>query len=263
MFVIVIIAVFLILQAAIIQQSATAVQSFETYQSSVVRSDIAALMESVVEARNSGATASYVDPQSLLSVNGYEFLRFRNIPRYQFRNATGINDGYWRFDRSVIWFESPHSAVGNNEYTTPTYNTCGDDGLMTSSNWCGRTQSIWVREESKTDYAAEILGERQRLYRTISKFYRRFEHDQALSTSTPGTVATLASLAGYAGVASNCSGIYLYNAIPLNCSDMFNAWGIPVVLNVISAKHVALVNRTTISSAAGQFVRLAEEANLE
>ncbi|MBA1280206.1 hypothetical protein [Stutzerimonas stutzeri] len=236
---------------------------YDRNRSDILRNDMAAIVNAIEERYEENPSGGYLSPAQVIAIPGNEHLRSRGPERFQFETAQALNDGVWRFMRQAVWFESPYDHIGNTAYLSAANNTCGTGSFTSSSSWCGRVQSIWGKLESKGNHSALILAEKQRLYRTISKFYQRYNKDGSFSQLANGQVTTLAQLAGYTGSASSCAGVFAYNEIPLGCNDLFNYWGVPVVFNKVTDTHIALVNRTLLIGSSGQPVRIAEEARLE
>jgi len=263
MFVIVAFAVGLLVFTAVTLAALPLDGLYTQQRTQMLRNDMSTLMAAIEARYEENPTGGYIAPGVITTTPGFEHLRLLSPERFQFQVASTLNDGIWRFNRAAIWFESPHAFVGNTLYLSAANNTCGVGGFTSSGSWCGKEQSIWGKLESKGNNSALLLAEKQRLFRTIRKFYQRFNKDQTFSPLANGQVRTLASLVGYAGTAANCSVVPVYNEIPLTCDDLFNYWGIPIVLNKLSTKHISLVNRTQIVSSTGQVVRIAEEARVE
>lgn len=263
MAIVLVLAVGLIVISALSMAILPAEFSFEQRRTEILRNDMATIMVAVEGYRDENPLAGYLTPAALAATPGNEHLRFTWPERFQFQVANSLNDGVWRFDRAAIWFESPHAFIGNADYVLAVNNSCGAGALTDGGEWCGRSQSLWAKIENKRAYSNQLLGEKQRLYRTIRKFYQRYSNDQSFVPLASGQVRSLASLVGYGGSAANCAGVFTYNEIPLGCEDLFNYWGVPVVLNKVTDNHIVLVNRTLIESSAGQLIRLAEEAKLE
>lgn len=204
-----------------------------------------------------------LSPEDIAQADGYEHLRLFAPEQFGTAEGADISDGAWRFDRRAFWFESPYSVVGDTDYVTAENNACGSEKLSTAVSWCGRQGSLWLKVETREGNDQLILGEKQRLFRVVSKFVRAYSEAGMFTTLGAGSVVSMPSLVGYAGAASACSGVFSYNGIPFTCENLFNNWGYPIVLNQISLKHIALVSRTALITAANTPVRLAEEIDLE
>lgn len=255
-------AVGLILFSSLMMAVAPIESVYTAHRTEILANDMAVIMAAVDRRYQDNPALGYTKPSDLVLVSGYEYLKSYNLERFQFNSASNINDGYWRFNRATLWFESPNDSVGS-AYLDADHNTCGASSFSASPSWCGRRQSIWGKIEEKNNFGTQMLAEKQRLYRTIRKFYQRYSADGLFTPMANGQSATLASLVGLPNTPSACVSNYVYNKIPLDCSDLFNLWGVPVVLNKITDNHIALVNRTLVKDSSGQFVRLAEEAILE
>lgn len=263
MFIVVVICLIVITFSSMNMAMIPVEATLEHRRSEILRSDIQEIAAAVDERFEENPVGGYVAPATLAGVAGYEYLLNRSPYRFKFQSATLLNDSAWLFGRAAIWFESPHDAVGDSNYLLAANNSCGTGAFNSGGSWCGRKQSLWSKLETKNNYSLQLFGEQQRLTRTMRKFYQRYNKDQTFSSLGNGQGQTLAALAGYGGAAAACSGVFVYYEIPLGCEDMFNYWGIPVVLNRVSDNHVVLVSRTLVASASGQQIRLAEEAKLE
>jgi hypothetical protein len=266
MFVIVAFAVGLLVFTAVSLASMPIDGIYTKQRGEILRNDMASIMSAIEQRYEENPAGGYLTPAAIVTTPGFEHLRLLEPGRFQFQVASTLNDGVWRFNRAAIWFESPHDYVGNAQYTNAANNACGIGGLTLASSWCGRAQSVWGKLETKSNNSVLLLSEKQRAYRVISKFYQRFNKDGVFVPLANGQVQTLAQLVGYTGAAADCNSTdfsYVYSEIPFGCEDIFNYWGVPITLNKISDLHIALVNRTQITSASGQVVRIAEEARLE
>ncbi|MCF6783439.1 hypothetical protein [Stutzerimonas stutzeri] len=262
MFVIVAFAVGLLVYTAIMMAVAPIQDTYVRQRSQIIYNDVASVLEAMTE-YHGGRSGGYPTLDQLVSTPGYEYLRTRELARLQSSRATGITDSVWRFSRVAVWFESPYKYVGNTVYLSASQNTCGNGAFGTAISWCGRTESIWGKVEDKGSFSSLIFAEKNRLSRTMSKFYKRYNKDRTFSPLSNGSSRTLASLVGYTGTAAACSQVFVYNEIPLDCHDLFNFWGVPVVFHKIGDLHIALGNRTEVFDGSGNPVRLLEEARLE
>lgn len=202
-------------------------------------------------------------PAALEAVPGYEYLNSYKAELFQTGTATNLNDTVWRYSRFAIYIQKNSSIIDPADYLLAANNTCGSGDFSVSASWCGSDDSLWLKYETRNENTALILAEKQRLVRVVSLFYRRFSADRKFTSLAVGSYTTLAALTGYAGSSAGCSGVLVYQGIPFTCDDLFNAWGIPVVINQVSLKRIALVNRTGVINSNGQPIRLAEEAILE
>ena len=263
MFPVFIISLFFILIAALNLGVVPIEETWKHHRRELLSNSIEKITSAVAEHYSEVPGDVYVLPVNLLNTPGNETLRSYEIRRFQNAVAPSLNDGVWSFSRYAIWFEFPNSLVGPTAYANPVNNSCGIGSLTNSVSWCGRPQSLWARVETRSTNSELLMAEKQRLFRTIGKFYRGYSADFEFTKLAPGAVMSLANMTGYYGTAYDCVGVKNYQGIPLTCDDLFNVWGAPIVLNQITESHIVLVNRTGVINANGQPVRLAEEANLE
>lgn len=128
---------------------------------------------------------------------------------------------------------------------------------------CLSDEFTWAEVSDRDSMQGYLAGESARLKATISKFYRFYSANSSFTSISPGESRTLAEAVGFTGVALSCSGVFVLDGeIPLACSDLFNRWGGPVVIQVNSPNSIVLINETNIVRN-GENVILAEEATLE
>lgn len=260
--ILVILALVMILASAIAFVVAPATTMLDASRTQLIGDDIAAFAAAITE-QQATYGGSYQSPEDIKTVSGYEYLRLRDHRLVQFATATNLNESGMHFDRFAIWFESPRDYVGNVDYLSAAENSCSNGDFDTDPTWCGRNNSIWAKAESRTHFSAQILGEQQRMARTMAKFYRDYSAKQSFVPLAPaGTYSSLGQLVGYTGTAGNCAGEFALGEIILNCSDLFNHWGHPIYFEKINDQHIFLVNQTALIRY-GSNVRLAEEARME
>ncbi len=235
----------------------------EHYQSKVIEGRMEQIGNAISERYQENPAGGFLTPAVIAATPGYEYLNSAKPNSFETKSALSINDGIWRFSRIAVWFQLPFDYVESTDYLLSANNACGVGDFASATSWCGRRQSLWLKMETRENSSALLLAEKQRIFRTISLFYRKYTSDSAFTTLPNGSSQTLAALTGYAGTAAACDGVKVYNGIPFTCDHLFNAWGIPIVVNQITKNHMALVNRTGVINNNGQPVRLAEEAILE
>lgn len=263
---------------------------FHSNNSQVVAGEIAAIQRVVSDTAADDLAYFYREGYAIPSAGGkidvnsaeHRDLYFMNYQRYQytkpnikFKSDEG-SDGVWSH-RFAMWFESPFGNFLGSDYTKDGFNKCGVGTVETAEVWCGDTKSLWAKLESKNSHYGLIQSEQQRLYRLSRKFYRYYEETgdfeslvSPLVAPAKGAIASVAIHAVNGSSPTNmseCAGIYNLKGVPLGCNDMFNAWGKPIYLHVLSSDHIAFTNSLGIEivQAAGlarKYVGLAEEINI-
>lgn len=236
---------------------------FHAYDSKIKSERISVIGGAVRSRYLENPAGGLIAPADLALIPGYEYLDSYKAEIFQTGNAQNINDSVWRFSRFAIWFPSTGMDIDPATYLDAANNSCGTGTFASATSWCGNSKSLWAKYETRIENGSLLMGEKARLVKVVSKFYRRYSADRKFTSLANGSYATLASLTGYAGVATGCTGVRTYDGIPFTCDELFNAWGVPIVVNQVTAKRIALVNRTGVINSNGQPVRLAEEAALE
>lgn len=208
-------------------------------------------------------------PESLDSLgqaDGFEHIRGSRHAGQSYVRATGLNDGVWQFERAAAWTVSRKD--GGASYRSE--NACGHGDVATASSWCGSPDGVWHRTETREAYNDQLSSQRVRMMRTLQLLADSYSARQAFpamgndgASLAPGSQRTLASLSGYSGSASGCSGVHVWQGIPLDCGALFDYWGGPVLYQYQSSTHVILTTETPFKSASGQPVVIASPLQVQ
>lgn len=194
---------------------------------------------------------------------GYQDLRLEAARPWQsYALSPVLNDGTWEFQRAVVFSQRPNAAVDNARYLAASANACGTGGFASTGPWCGNKNSYWWLYDSRTDYPNQIALEKAAQRRIMQKFAHVYTlvSNNRQAFPNPGVASRpLAALAGFGGTAANCTGIYTWASVPLDCSDLFSVWGTPRVYNYLTEDYIAIVSTSTIKNAAGTFVPVASQ----
>ena len=234
---------------------------FTVYQSKVRHQQMIRLSESV--SRYVSEMGSYpVSLAALVVTPGFEHVAglLNNWQGYGL--SPTLNDANWAYRRVVLFTNDPTTGTSTVNYLAA--NACGSGGYDTALSWCGTKTSMWYRQEGRDSFNDLIVNERARVNRLSQKFANYYNAQAAYPSKDEANVALaadsitgLATLVGYAGTATNCSGQYQYQGIPIDCSDMFNSWGLQVGYQFVDASHIILVSETRIVNATGATIIVA------
>lgn len=207
---------------------------------------------------------------ALVGTPGYEHVKgYRNSWQgYAFSGT--LTDANWQFQRAVLFTFDPTTGSTANAYLAADNSerangpACGTGGFFAAVHWCGSRESMWYLMETRNDVNDQIVNERARLIRLTQKlanYYNGFGYyPKADGSNTPlaeDSVTSLAELVGYSGGASNCSGQYQFQGVPVDCTDMFNSWGRPVGYQFVNQSHIIIVSETPLVNASGDPVVIA------
>ena len=134
--------------------------------------------------------------------------------------------------------------------------------LFPPGPWCGGKDSHWWLYDSRHDYSNEISLEKSAQRRILQKFahaYALVVDNRQAFPKPAGPSSTLAALVGYGGAAGTCVGSFVWNAVPLDCTDLFSVWGTPRVYNYLTEDYIALFTSSTIKDASGNRVPVASQ----
>jgi hypothetical protein len=177
--------------------------------------------------------------------------------------SPALTDTQWRYDRAVA-FSMNDMTVPAVTYLGATQNDCapaaGPADFATAQAWCGNKQSRWTRMESREAYIDELESGRAAQIRTMSKFLAFYNDGQVFPN--PGSEVNLSALAGGPAVAENCSGIYVWQGIPLGCEDLFSRWGTPTTYIYANSRKIALVAASRVFDNTGAPVVVSTEVEL-
>jgi hypothetical protein len=217
------------------------------------------------------AVYDYVDkfgvvPTSLAVVAaqpGYAYVnQFITQPGIGYAVSPVLNDGNWQYQRVAVYAQPLSHITSDADYLSAARNSCGTGDFATADSWCGDHLSKWYRLETRERFTSLIERQRLRQKATVSKLAVHY-NDAGQFDTVPGNVATLASLVGYGGTAANCTGVYRWSNVPLDCNDLFSIFGTPVTVNYHTSQSVSLISRTPIINAAGVAITVGSDISLD
>ncbi|MQA40766.1 type II secretion system protein GspG [Rugamonas aquatica] len=193
---------------------------------------------------------------ALTQTPGYEQVRSLLSAWQGYALSAMLTDGVWRYQRMVAYAVDPSQGRSRADYLA--VNACGAGGFATAASWCGASNSVWFRKETRQGMNDAVSNERARLRRTLQKLGDSYSsqgafpaRDHAGIALAAGTSYTLAALVGYGGGAAGCRDVYVWRGVPLGCEDLFDAWGGAVGLAFTSDQAVSLISETPLVNAAG------------
>lgn len=202
---------------------------------------------------------------ALASTPGYEYTAGL-MNNWQGYGVSGnLADSMWTFRRAVLFTNDPVRGTTAASYLGA--NSCGTGGFNAATNaWCGTTNSMWYRIETRESFNDQLATEQGRLHRLDQKFANYYNKNGAYPSVDAGNVAlaadsitSLAALVGYSGTAGSCTGQYQYLGIPIDCGDMFNQWGNKIAYQFVSNSHIILVSETPILNSSGVPILVAND----
>ena len=201
---------------------------------------------------------------ALAATPGYSHVTSFMNPWQGYAVSGTLVDSVWSYQRVVLFSLDPTIGVSQANYLAT--NTCGSGSFSTASSWCPINNSIWYRWETRQDMNDAVNEQRLRLNRIQQKLASYFNAqgnfpnlDGSNAPLTQTNTYALAALANYAGTASNCTGTYSWQGIPIDCGDMFDKWGGQVGYAYFSNSHVALTSETPIRDGSGNAVNIVGE----
>lgn len=195
--------------------------------------------------------------------------RGANPGRIYLAAATNISDGVWQFDRALV-YALDDSRDPNWDPLPAASNDCSaTQGFTAAPSWCFTGKGVaYDLIETRENYLQLMTDEAMRMQLTLQKLARGYGAGVADSfpagTTPVGGSRQICTAGGGACVAITCSGQVMLNQTPMDCSDQFSRWGAPVVMNLPSAQHVALVSTAqTVRRANGTLRRVARELRVK
>lgn len=191
-----------------------------------------------------------------------------NPNRIYLAAAVNISDGVWQFDRALV-YALDDSRDPNWDPLLVASNDCSaTQGFAAAPSWCFTGEGVaYDLIETRENYLQLMTDEAMRMQLTIQKLARGYDvvPDSFPRGTTPvGGARQICTAGGGACVAATCSGQVMLNETPMDCADQFSRWGAPVVLNLPSAQHVALVSTAqNVRRADGTLRRVARELRVK
>lgn len=195
--------------------------------------------------------------------------RGANSDRIYLAAATNISDGVWRFDRALVYALDDAGDLSWSPLPVASNDCSATQGFSAAPSWCFTGEGVaYDLIETRENYLQLMTDEAMRMQLTLQKLARGYGAavaDTFPAGTTPiGGSRQICTAGGGACVAATCTGPVMLNQTPMDCSDQFSRWGAPVVLNLPSAQHVALVSiAQTVRRANGTLRRVARELRVK
>lgn len=191
--------------------------------------------------------------------------RGANPSRIYFAAATGVVDGVWAFDRALIYALDDSRDTSWDPLPVASNDCSATEGFADAESWCFTGQGVaYDLIETRETYLQLMTEEAMRMQSTLQKLARGYgvvvDEVFPRGTTPIGGARQICAAGGGACVAASCTGPVMLDQTPLDCADQFSRWGAPVVLNLPTAQHVALVSTAqTVRRANGTLRRVARE----
>lgn len=256
MYPLVITALIAAIASALALQSGANLDLMRLYRFNAHRSQLVMVAENLEQYYNERGTFP-ASLAALAQTPGYSHVRslLNNWQGYAVSGA--LTDSVWTFQRMVAFSNDPKTGITPATYLQ--HNACGSGAFSSAASWCGSRNSVWFLKDTRHGVNDAITTQRARLRRSLQKFGDFFSanggfpsRDSSGAALVTGNTYSVASLAGFAGTASTCTGIYVWQGLPIGCDDMFDSWGKPVGFAYTSNNEFSLVSETPLTNAAGE-----------
>lgn len=173
----------------------------------------------------------------------------------------------YRYERVIIYVQNPKEIVLDSEFQL--LNECGT-GLNDDDGYCAPLGAKYT--------VLDANGHYQNVLRTINfrmneAFYKiaqaydgrtvGFPRRKADGVNMPdNTAVNLADFVGFIGLPSTCTGSFRFGRMFINCSDMFDEFGNPIIYYYKNSKEIYLIARTGIKDASGNFITVSRSAKV-
>lgn len=195
--------------------------------------------------------------------------RGANPGRIYLAAASNVSDGVWQFDRALVYALDDARDASWSPLPVASNNCSATQGFASAPSWCFRGRGVaYDLVESRETYLQLLTDEAIRMQYTLQKFARGYGA-AGLTTFPRGTTLVgvpqyICAAGGGGCLATACSGPVMLNQTPMDCSDQFSRWGTPVVMNLPTEQHVALVSTAvTVRRADGTVRRVARELRVK
>ena len=117
----------------------------------------------------------------------------------------------------------------------------------------------WVRLETRERFGREFARNSERISRLANKFieYRNSSNDFPKKLRDGGLLGAgervkISDLIGYVGAAHGCSGVFFYESIPLDCTDIFNEWGSDNFYEYVDTEKIIFSSESRVLNGSGE-----------
>lgn len=183
--------------------------------------------------------------------------------RLAFSSTTSRTDSWLTYARVAVvaqddFSESLASYMGTGRNSCPP--ASGATDFANATAWCGDKRSNWVVQDTR-QAANRLMGAIQTRQLAIrDKFVRRYKtlgSFPAVASATPlKNLVTPVSTSIVGSSALQCYGMFSYMGIPLECGDLYNAYGNPINYQLVSAKSISLTSVSGVKNSLGSFITM-------
>lgn len=172
-----------------------------------------------------------------------------------------------KYERVIIFVQNNKEIISEAEFTA--LNTCGV-GLNDDAGYCAPNKSTYtvINSDIHINNTLRILNSRinEAFYKITQSYDGRsigFPNVKKNGASMPANSSvTLPDFVGYTGNAASCRGTFAFSKMFLNCSDLFDDFGNPVIYFYKSSKEIFLIIQTPYLNADGSAINLSRYAKV-
>lgn len=178
-----------------------------------------------------------------------------------------VNGTQYQYERVIIYVQNRKEVLIQSEFES--LNTCGT-GLNDDRGYCAPLGAKYTVLDSSWHY--------QNVLRTINfrmneSFFKIAQSYDGRTVGFPRTKSngvdmpidssvTIAEFVGYTGSAQNCTGTFQFSRMFLNCSDLFDELGNPIIYFYKNSREIFLIAQTSIRDQSGQLISVSRYARV-
>ena len=219
-------------------------------------------------------TNLYLSLYNRMPVSEVELVNFANsigerlnTDTLKFLYIPTVNGSLYRYDRVILYVQNPKEVLLESEFES--LNTCGT-GLNDDAGYCAPLGAKYTVLDASNHY--------QNLIRTINfrmneAFYKISQSYDGRTVGFPrrkadggdmplNSTVTLAEFVGFSGSASTCSGNFQFGRMFINCADMYDDLGNPILYYYKNSREIFLIARTNIRDASGNLITISRYARV-
>lgn len=172
-----------------------------------------------------------------------------------------------RYERVILFVQKRGFATTESSFLAA--NTCGA-GVTDDAGFCAPSGAFYSVIDTNARILSSIRAINFRINETYYKvtqtydgrgvgFPNRRENGVLIPANTS---VTLANFVGYTGTAANCRGTFKFSVMFLNCSDLFDNLGNPVIYHYRNPREIYLAVQTPFRDAAGNIINISRYARV-
>lgn len=192
---------------------------------------------------------------------------FINTETLRYVYVPSVIGSLFQYERVIIYVQDTREIVTDAQFQS--LNTCGT-GLNDDAGYCAPLDAKYTVLDANAHYQSVLRTINFRMNEAFYKISQAYDgrgdgfprRKADGVVMAPNTTVTLAEFVGFIGAPSTCTGVFPFGRMFINCSDMFDEFGSPILYYYRNSREIFLVAQTTILSPSGTPISVSRYARV-